>query len=273
MIAHLGHVADVFPAQAVVIANVVGADVPPINAAHNAQHSVVEADVSQVYGQISGGGCPFGGVDQRRIAFPFPAAIAAAQAKGGVVFQLAEVKIIHRIGRVSAAPYGPFDVFSVTEVDDRVRIAEVDLIALPCIAGPQPVESLVDRAVVVPNPLALLFGPCLSPIVRAADHGAAFSAPFRMPAPQGARTATVTIEAGRQFRRVVHGDGQIRDGDLAVAEVPDAAPVGREYVETLVAVHNDVSKIAQLTLSHTVSSARFHCDSPSANRNGSNTLT
>ena len=73
-----GHLADVLPAQAVVVADVETDGVAVIGAAHNTQHAVVELDVAEVHAEKPAVGRPRWPLDQRGVALPSAATVPAA---------------------------------------------------------------------------------------------------------------------------------------------------------------------------------------------------
>ena len=114
----------------------------------------------------------------------------------------------------------------------------VDLFAPRTASRSQPVENLVGGAIVVPDPLALVIGPGLAVVEGAADDTARFTTPALVGTIHAARPAAVprpVLVGTFPHDAVIHRRSQVGDGDLAIAEVPDAAPVGGVEIHVLVA--------------------------------------
>ena len=249
------------PRDAVVVAHIVALGVAPIDATDDAEYSVVEADMAQIDGEIAAVGGPARALDHGRVALPGAAPVTAAQADRRGVVSAAGV-VGFRLERLAVSPPvvdGVSEIVTVTEVDDGVVVAQVDLFAFMARPRAQPVEDLIDGAVVVPDPLVLIVGPGLAVVEGAAQHDPRFAAPAFVGVPRVAWPSGVALPGlvvAVIHGLVIHGDGGVGDGDLAVTEVPDTAAIGGVEVHVRVAVDDDVARVLDLHLAHADSSSR-----------------
>ena len=130
---------------------------------------------------------------------------------------------------------GKLQVLAVAEMNDRIRVGEINLLALLRRHRAQPVENLIQGPVVVPNPGALTIGPGPPVVEGATEQHAASLGPAL-----GDRVGVTSRSERRRRDLVIHWSRQIGHGKLTVAEVPDAAAVGTIHIEGRIVVDPQV---------------------------------